>query len=106
MPYLTGVLTGILLTILVLFVIDNFGSDARPIVNWSVLSEKLGAAKEEERKEGNQPPARPPSRARQRQPRPTDFSPRSRSHPQSLIRALHRISSAARRNYILTTNSQ
>jgi hypothetical protein len=47
MPYLTGVLTGILLTILVLFVIDNFGSDARPIVNWSVLSEKLGAAKEE-----------------------------------------------------------
>ena len=35
MPYLTGVLTGILLTILVLFVIDNFGSDARPIVNES-----------------------------------------------------------------------
>jgi hypothetical protein len=54
MPYLTGVLTGILLTILVLFVIDNFGSDARPIVNWSVLSEKLGAAKEEVRKEVHQ----------------------------------------------------
>jgi hypothetical protein len=53
MPYLTGVLTGILLTVLVLFVIDNFGSssDTRPIVNWSVLSEKLGAAKEEVRKE-------------------------------------------------------
>jgi hypothetical protein len=35
MPYLTGVLTGILLTVLVLFVVDNFGSgsDARPIVN-------------------------------------------------------------------------
>jgi hypothetical protein len=53
MPYLTGVLTGILLTVLVLFVIDNFGSssDTRPIMNWSVLSEKLGAAKEEVRKE-------------------------------------------------------
>jgi hypothetical protein len=53
MPYLTGVLTGILLTVLVLFVVDNFGSgsDARPIVNWGVLSEKLGAAKEEVRKE-------------------------------------------------------
>jgi hypothetical protein len=29
MPYLTGVLTGILLTILVLFVIDNFGGPMR-----------------------------------------------------------------------------
>ena len=46
MPYLTGVLTGILLTILVLFVIDNFGSDARPIVNWSV------AKREARRREG------------------------------------------------------
>jgi hypothetical protein len=53
MPYLSGVLTGIVLTVLVVFLIDHFGSepDTRMIVNWTVLAEKVGAAKEEDRKD-------------------------------------------------------
>ena len=51
MPYLSGVLTGIVLTVLVVFLIDHFGSepDNRRIVNWTVLAEKVGA--EEVRKD-------------------------------------------------------
>ena len=47
MPYLSGVLTGIVLTVLVVFLIDHFGSepDNRMIVNWTVLAEKVGAAR-------------------------------------------------------------
>ena len=39
MPYLSGVLTGILLTILVVFLIDNVGSESntRDIVNWDYV---------------------------------------------------------------------
>jgi len=53
MPYLSGVLTGIVLTVLMVFLIDHFGSepDTRMIVNWTVLAEKVGAAKEEDRKD-------------------------------------------------------
>ena len=53
MPYLSGVLTGVVLTVLVVFLIDHFGSepDTRMIVNWTVLAQKVGAAKEEVRKD-------------------------------------------------------
>ena len=53
MPYLTGVLTGIVLTILAVFLIDHFGSEpnSRMIVNWTVLAERVGAVKEEVRKD-------------------------------------------------------
>ena len=52
MPYLTGVLTGVLITILTLFLIDHFGPDAGPrLVNWDVLSAKLGASAEQVRQE-------------------------------------------------------
>ena len=51
MHYFSGVLTGIVLTVLVVFLIDHFGPDTRMIVNWTVLAEKVGAAKEEVRKD-------------------------------------------------------
>ena len=48
MPYLAGVLTGVLLTILVVFVVDNFtvasaspGTEPQKIVNWDVAAQKL-----------------------------------------------------------------
>jgi hypothetical protein len=58
MPYVAGVLTGVLLTILVVFVVDHFGttnetsaSEPRNIVNWSVAEQRLrsslGTIKEE-----------------------------------------------------------
>jgi hypothetical protein len=48
MPYLSGVLTGILLTILVVFLIDNVGPerDSRDIVNWDYVSSGLGSSVE------------------------------------------------------------
>jgi hypothetical protein len=48
MPYLSGVLTGILLTILVVFLIDHLGpeSDTRDIVNWDYVGSTLGASVE------------------------------------------------------------
>jgi small basic protein len=53
MPYISGVLTGIALAVLVAFLIDHVGSDtgSQTIVNWGVLTEKLGAVKEEVRKD-------------------------------------------------------
>jgi hypothetical protein len=53
MPYLSGVRTGILLTILAVYLIDHVGSQpsTQDIVNWSVVSQKLGAAQEEVRQE-------------------------------------------------------
>ena len=49
MPYLSGVLTGILLTILVVFIIDHVGDDpgSRDIVNWGFVGEKVGASVEQ-----------------------------------------------------------
>jgi hypothetical protein len=58
MPYLAGVLTGVLLTILAVFVIDHVqaksdtsASEPQKIVNWDVaeqrLSASLGTLKEE-----------------------------------------------------------
>jgi hypothetical protein len=48
MPYLTGVLTGVLLTVLVVFLVDNFavanapsGTEPQKIVNWDVAVQKL-----------------------------------------------------------------
>lgn len=48
MPYLSGVLTGIVLTILIVFLIDHIGpqSERRDIVNWEYLGETLGASVE------------------------------------------------------------
>ena len=48
MPYLSGVLTGILLTVLVVFLIDNLGPepDTRDIVNWDYVRTTLGASVE------------------------------------------------------------
>ena len=43
MPYLSGVLTGIVLTILVVFVIDHLGPE-RDIVNWDYVGGALGAS--------------------------------------------------------------
>ena len=51
MPYLSGVLTEIVLTVLVVFLVDHYGANFRTIVNWAVLTEKLGAVKEEVRKD-------------------------------------------------------
>jgi len=53
MPYLSGVLTGILVTILAVYLIDHVGPqpDAQDIVNWNVVAEKLGSASEEVRQE-------------------------------------------------------
>ena len=46
MPYLSGVLTGIVLTILVVFLIDNIGpeSDTRDIVNWDYVGSALDSS--------------------------------------------------------------
>ena len=48
MPYLAGVLTGVLLTVLVVFVVDNLavtsaspGTEPQKIVNWDVAAQKL-----------------------------------------------------------------
>jgi hypothetical protein len=48
MPYLSGVLTGIVLTILVVFLIDTVGDepDSQDIVRWDVLAAKVGAGAE------------------------------------------------------------
>jgi hypothetical protein len=48
MPYLSGVLTGIVLTILVVFLIDHLGPepDTRDIVNWDDVGATLGASVE------------------------------------------------------------
>jgi hypothetical protein len=82
MPYLTGVLTGIVLTILAVFLIDHFGSEpnSRMIVNWTVLAERVGAVKEEVRKDVHEATAPEARRARRRpppfrprRPRPTDL---------------------------------
>jgi hypothetical protein len=48
MPYLAGVVTGVLLTVLVVFLVDNFavvnapvGTEPQKIVNWDVAAQKL-----------------------------------------------------------------
>jgi hypothetical protein len=48
MPYLAGVLTGVLLTVLIVFVVDNLavasapsGTEPQKIVNWDVAAQKL-----------------------------------------------------------------
>ena len=48
MPYISGVLTGIVLTILVVFLIDHLGDHpaTQDIVNWDVLGAKVGAGVE------------------------------------------------------------
>jgi len=45
MPYLSGVLTGILLTIILVFVIDHVGDepDSQDIVNWGLVADGLGS---------------------------------------------------------------
>jgi hypothetical protein len=46
MPYLSGLLTGVVLTILVVFVIDHVGvrADQSTIVNWGVASDRIDAS--------------------------------------------------------------
>jgi hypothetical protein len=48
MPYLSGVLTGVVLTILIVFLIDNIGPEpnTRDIVNWDYVSSALGSSVE------------------------------------------------------------
>ena len=48
MPYFSAVLTGIVLTILVVFLIDHLGpeADTREIVNWDYVGATLGASVE------------------------------------------------------------
>ena len=48
MPYVSGVLTGIVLTILVVFLIDFLGPepDTHDIVNWDYVGSSLGASVE------------------------------------------------------------
>jgi uncharacterized protein YoxC len=48
MPYLSGVVTGVALTILVVFIIDHLGANAgkRDIVNWDYVGNSLGASVE------------------------------------------------------------
>jgi hypothetical protein len=50
MPYLSGVLTGVALVILVLLLVDNVGTGPR-VVNWDVLSARLGRSADEVRQE-------------------------------------------------------
>jgi hypothetical protein len=40
MPYLSGVLTGIVLTVPVAFLVDQLGADSGRIVNWAVQVRK------------------------------------------------------------------
>ena len=49
MPYLSGVLTGILLTILVVFLIDHLGpqTGTRDIVNWDYVGNSLNTSVEQ-----------------------------------------------------------
>ena len=50
MPYLAGLVSGVLLTILVVFMVDTFsvadqsGSETRKIVNWDVAAQKLSSS--------------------------------------------------------------
>jgi len=41
MPYLAGVVTGMLLTVLVVFLVDNLAVEPQKIVNWDVAAQKL-----------------------------------------------------------------
>jgi hypothetical protein len=49
MPYISGLLSGIVLTILVVFLIDHLGPapDTRDIVNWDYVGESIGASVEQ-----------------------------------------------------------
>jgi hypothetical protein len=48
MPYLSGVVTGVVLTVLVVFIIDHAGSKSgtRDIVNWGYVGDTLGSSAE------------------------------------------------------------
>ncbi|MEZ5828620.1 MAG: hypothetical protein R3D30_04225 [Hyphomicrobiales bacterium] len=63
MPYLSGVLTGILLTILVVFVVDHLNNDSQDIVNWNVLAGKVETVSEEVREEVHEATAPEPDTA-------------------------------------------
>jgi len=53
MPYLSGVLTGIVLTIVVVFLVDTLGNhpDSQDIVRWDLVGAKIGAGAEKVGKE-------------------------------------------------------
>ncbi len=72
MPYLSGVLTGILVTILAVYLIDHVGSQpgTQDIVNWNVVAEKLGSASDEVRQEVHEATA-PKEAATTPMPEPT-----------------------------------
>ena len=48
MPYLSGVVTGVVLTVLVVFIIDHLGpnSGTRDLVNWDYVGASLGSSVE------------------------------------------------------------
>ena len=56
MPYASGVLTGIVLTILAVFLVDHLrpDPDTRDIVNWDYVGASLGASVEKIGKEVRQ----------------------------------------------------
>ena len=83
MPYLSGVLTGVILTILVVFVIDHVEDDpaSQDVVNWGLIAEGLETTvadvNEEVRKELHEataPETDPTPAATENPPATTDTS--------------------------------
>jgi hypothetical protein len=60
MPYLAGLVTGVLLTILVVFLVDTFTEGARKIVNWDVAAQRLRLVREEVREDVHEARAKQP----------------------------------------------
>ena len=61
MPYLAGVVTGVLLTVLVVFLADNLavvnapaGTEPQKIVNWDVAAQKLRSSVTSVQEEGRE----------------------------------------------------
>ena len=64
MRFLSGLLTGVLLTILVVFVVDSLSPPAQRMVNWDRATAKVGAVQEDVREEvheATRPDTAPPS---------------------------------------------
>jgi hypothetical protein len=47
MPYLSGVVTGVILTVLVVFVVDHTGTNSPDFVNWDRVGNALGSSVEQ-----------------------------------------------------------
>lgn len=92
MPYLSGVLTGIILTIVVVFLIDHVGDEpeSRDIVNWDYVGGELGQSagkvadevREEVHKATAPAPAEAPAAAPMAAPEPAP-EPASEAMPET-----------------------